>query len=403
MDKKQIILAWELGAGMGHTSRLRPLAERFAASGAGVECLAIREQDAAKHLPCPVEQAPWLKSPKREGPIWGGHLADTLAMLGWAQTEHLLESVRRWREVLQAKQPDMLVMDSAPTAMLASLGLPMKRVWLANHWSTPPRISPIPDLQAQLTGNARPIPDTEPAVVDAINRCMTDHGQPPIAHLCGLFDRAEASPMLSIPEIDPHGPRPETEYLGVWGSQPGPSLPWPPCEHGPDTPGIFAYLKPFTHRAATLKLLAQTGLPVQAFTPQINDQESEAARGGAVHLFTTSIDWLAKQQTTAFIVCHGGAGMTGRALQLGLPVLALPTSLEQTAVSMRASQTGACIAASIEDIASIGSAFEQMFSDDGVFEAAERLAEKYQGYDPDQAADRFADTLLALLQGGETA
>ncbi|MEM9348300.1 MAG: hypothetical protein AAGB26_16955 [Planctomycetota bacterium] len=398
MAKKRILLIWELGAGMGHTSRLRPLAERVMSLGHEVTCTAIREKDAARHLPCPVEEAPWLKAPKRKQPVtWVGHLADTLAALGWSQTDHLRESVRRWRAVLIDEKPDLIVMDSAPTAMLASLGLPMQRVWLANHWSTPPRVKPIPDLQKELTGQNRPIPDTEPAVVEAINACLNEQDQPTITHLYELFDRADDSPMLSIPEIDPHGPRPQTEYLGVWASPSGAAPPWPTCEHGPDTPGVFAYLKPFPHRGATLQLLAQTGLPVQAYTPGLNDIEAKPAGSSNLKCHTSPIDWLAKQQSTAFILCHGGAGMTGQALQLGLPVLALPTSLEQSAVTLRASQTGACIGTNIQDIRSIGSALEQMFSDDGVFEAAEKLGEKYASYSPGQAAIQLADRLTGLV------
>ncbi|MGB0769012.1 MAG: glycosyltransferase, partial [Phycisphaeraceae bacterium] len=315
----------------------------------------------------------------------------------WSDPGHLREAVSRWRDVLIEKRTGMLVMDSAPTAMLASLGLPMKRVWLGNHWSTPPRVSPMPDLQARLTGQARPIPDTEPAVVEAINNCLADQGQPPIEHLYELFDRADASPMLSIPEIDPHGPRDQTEYLGIWGSQPGIAPPWPTCSHGPDTPGVIAYLKPFKHRAATLKLLAETGLPVLAFTPKLCDSETDAATGSNIQLYTEPIDWLAKQAGAAFIVCHAGAGMTGQALQLGLPVLALPTSLEQTAVAVRAAQSGACIAADINEIASIGSAMEQMLTDEKVLEAAEVLGKKYDGYDPASAAQSLADQLLTLV------
>ena len=396
MLKKQMIIAWELGSGMGHTGRLRPLIDRFLASGLAVQCLAIREKDAARQLPCPVEEAPWLKSPPRDGISWIGHLADSLAALGWQKPDHLKKSVDRWREVLIAKRPDVLVMDSAPTAMLASLGLPIMTVWLANHWSTPPRTNQILDLQSRLTGKPRSIPDTEPSVVDAINACLVDQDQVPIAHLYELFDRADVTPMLTIPEIDPYGPRADTEYLGIWGRQPGAAPPWAPCKHGPDTPGIFAYLKPFSHRGATLKLLAETSLPIQAFTPKLSKAEADSIQGDSIQCFTSPIDWLVKQQSTAFIVCHGGAGMTGRAIQLGLPILSLPTSLEQMAVTMRASQTGACVGADIQNISSIGSALEQMFSDESLFEAAGALGKKYEQYNPEQAAMELADTLLAL-------
>lgn len=397
MKIARAILAWELGAGMGHTSRLRPIADRMLASGIEVVCWAIREQDAARQLPCPVESAPWLKPPERASTPWVGNLSDTLAVLGWNDPEHLRQAVGRWRAVLEAQMPDLLVMDSAPTALLASLGLPIKRVWLANHWSTPPRIRPMPDLQAQITGKVRPVPDTEPAVVRAINACLTEQRQAKIKHIYELFDRAEFSPMLSIPEIDPHGPRPETEYLGVWGNQPGPAPPWPPCSYGPDTAGVFAYLKPFPQRAALLKLLAETRLPILAYTPGLTDHESEAARGGAVHLFSQPIDWLAIAQDTAFIICHGSAGMTGQALQLGLPVLALPTSLEQAAVARQAAKSGAVVVADLTDVQSLGNGLHAMLTATSIITAADKLANQYAGYDPNAAANQLADKIIGLI------
>lgn len=383
---------------MGHTTLLKPLAKRMVSLGHEVDCLAIRNEDAARHLPCPVEEAPWLRPPKRSNTQapWIGHLADTLATLGWDQVDHLREAVGRWRAVLIEHKPDLVVMESAPTALLASQGLPMKRARLASHWNTPPRASPLPDLQTQLGGLDRPIPDTEPAVVTAINACLTEQHQPTIASLYELFDRVDNSVMLCIPEIDAHGHREKTEYLGGWGYQTGHAPPWPACQHGPNTPGVFAYLKPFTHRRATLQLLADTGLPVQVFTPELTSAEADTITAKNIELFTSPIDWIAKQTTTAFIVCHGSIGMTSRALTLGLPMLSIPTTLEQTAVTVRASQTGACIGADIQNITSIGSALEQMFSDQHVFKAAERMGKKYESFDPDQTALAYTDRLLAL-------
>lgn len=87
--------------------------------------------------------------------------------------------------------------------------------------------------------------------------------------------------------------------------------------------------------------------------------------------------------------------MTGRAFQLGLPVMALPASLEQSAVAARASETGACIGADPRNIAAIGRALGQMICDEAVLDAAEGLAEQYAGFDPDQAAIALADQLIA--------
>jgi|GEM_PF-2723606 len=346
-------------------------------------------------LPCPVEEAPWLKAPKRESQPWIGHLADTLAALGWSDPGHLQEAVGRWREVLIDHAPDLLAMESAPTALLASFGMPMRRVWLANHWSTPPRVSPLPDINSRITGLARPVPDTEPAVVESINGCLADQDQPPIANLYELFDRADDSMMLSISEIDPHSPRSDTEYLGVWWYRSGYSPPWPSCDHGPDTPGIFAYLKPYPHRLATLRLLAETGLPVLAYAPNMNRLENGYFYGENLCLVDKPIDWLNKRETTAFVVCSG-ADSVAQAIQCGIPVLVLPMSLEQLAVAQQASQSGSAVLADFRDIQSISHGVQKMLLDESITTEAERLGEKYASYNPDEASKQLADRMIIM-------
>ena len=401
MPAIKTIFAWELGGGMGHATRLRPIVEHLQDRGAEVKCLAVRHQDAARLLPCPVEPAPRLTPPARASMPRIAHLADSLIWLGWDQRPLLRSAVARWRAVLEAEKPDALVMDCAPTALLAAQGLPMRLAWLANGWSTPPDIRPIPDILERFTAKPRDVPDTEPQAVVSINACLADLGQDAVVSLADLMKRADLSPMLSIPEIDPHGPRPGVQYLGVWGRQPGATPPWPPCANGPGTAGIFAYLKPFPRRAAILELLARTGRPTLAYTPRLNQAEAKAASGGAVGLFDRPIDWLAMARDAAFIVCHGSSGMTGHAIQMGLPVLAIPLSLEQLAVSAQAASKNAAAIAMPDDERSIAHALHRVQFDESIAKACQSLRQRYADYKPDQAAERLACQILATVDDSD--
>ncbi len=391
-----VLFAWELGAGIGHATRMRPLAEQAMAAGLGVKCLAIRRADAAALMPCPVDEAPWLRAPRHKSPPHIGHLADTLAALGWSDPDHLQEAVRRWRDTLERERPAVLVMDSAPVALLASQSLPIRRVWLADGWNTPPNHSPLPDLTEPVMGLARPVADTEPDVVASINTVLDAYEQPPIDRLYDLFARVQCSAMLTLEELDPHGPRPNTHYRGVWGVQPEAMPVFPASTLGADVPGVFAYLKPFPQRAATLRLLASSGLPTLVFAQGATEVERASIRGGAVRLLDRPVDWCRAADQLAFVVCHASPAMTGLALQYGVPVVGIPLSLEQTAIAKRAAQSGAVIEAHHADAESIRSAMHRVLTDEAVIESAQRFAKQYANLQPDQEANRLGDEIIEL-------
>ena len=395
-----ILFAWELGSGLGHATKMRPLVEHLNTIGCQTKCLAVRRDDATKVLPCMVEQAPVLKPLAAEPPPvrpYVGHLADTLANCGWDRPGHLLQLVRMWQRRLARNRPGVLVMDCAPTALLAAQGMHTKTVWLADQWGTPPAGSALVDMRARHRGAEREVPDTEPAVVASINGCLARMKRPPIRWLGDLFERVDHYSMLAIPEVDPHAPRPGVSYTGMWGAVPGSKPVWPATGASGQKPCVFAYLKPFPFRGMILRELANHGLRVLAYVPNPTEAELRIAQAETVRVETTPVAWQEAASEIAFTVCSG-TNMIAQSLQNGLPVLAIPLSLEQFTVVKQAKKSEAVIPIRLDDMRSVESGIQRLLNDQTVCEAALRLKNKYEGFDPENAAHHLAKQIAGLVR-----
>lgn len=393
-----LLISWELGGGMGHMTRLWPIVERAKLAGLSVQCMAIQKETAEKLLACPVKEAPWIRAPKHRSPPHIGHIADTLAALGWSDTKHLWSAVSRWRDAIKQIQPRSIVMDSSPVALLATQGLPIKRVWVADGWNTPPKVSPLPDMATEILGIKRDAADTEARVVDSINQALVRLEQPTISMLAELFERTDLSDLLTFPELDPFGPRKKKSYRGIWGMPHDNSI----RSLGSDVPRVFAYLKPFPNRAVVLQLLAVSTLPALVYAPSATRIELQAILGSKIKLVDKPIDWRLLANHLTFVIGHASPGITGLSLLMGVPLVGIPLSLEQSAIARRAAQTGALIEAQYHDPESIRSALYRILVDDSFTLAAHRFAEKYSNFDPDREAMRFGDEVAALTKRSST-
>src|SRR5690348_15509947 len=126
-----ILLAWELGAGLGHLQRLRPLAEELLRRGHRVVA-SLRDIPRAGAvfggMQVRLLQAPQkLRPPPDEfkPPLTLPHI---LHNTGFGDDMELAALAGAWRNLLELVRPDAVVFDHSPTALLASRGLPHKRV-----------------------------------------------------------------------------------------------------------------------------------------------------------------------------------------------------------------------------------------------------------------------------------
>src|SRR5262245_34668387 len=117
----KILVAWELGGGLGHLTPLVPIVERLRDHGHRLFA-AVRDLSGidtvfagldVTYLQAPVKVS---KSPDRiEPPRTFAHI---LHNSGFARPAELRAMAEAWRSLYRLVEPDLIVFDHAPTALL---------------------------------------------------------------------------------------------------------------------------------------------------------------------------------------------------------------------------------------------------------------------------------------------
>lgn len=159
-----ILLAWELGGGLGHLVNLQPLARGL--SNRGHRVILVARDLSAAALVLSKDGIELLQTPPVERPARGIGLTYTFAQLlyncGFADPKRLTRRVALWRNWLHDLRPNLIVCDHSPTALLASRGLDIRRATISTGFFRPPDLSPLPNLQS--ASPPGPSPSTTPII-----------------------------------------------------------------------------------------------------------------------------------------------------------------------------------------------------------------------------------------------
>ena len=147
----RILFAWELGGGYGHTSRFLPIGLKLRDRNHEVifvlKDLSHAEMILGRHGFSFLQAPIWL--PKMTGlsnpPL---NYPEILLRFGFHNKETLASMVKAWRQLFALVRPDLLILDHAPTALLASYGGKIPRTIIGSGFSSPPRITPMPNMRA---------------------------------------------------------------------------------------------------------------------------------------------------------------------------------------------------------------------------------------------------------------
>ena len=257
----RIVYAWELGAGYGHLAAFLPLAKALRAAGHEVTCV-IKElthaetllgQHGFDYLQAPLWQ---LQLDTLTHPI---NYAEILFKVGYLSTTGVTGLVKAWRKQLELLQPDLLIVDHGPTALLASRGASFKRLTLGSGFYAPPRITPMPSIRSGTPVTQAKLLETENLALMVINGVAQNLSLPPLKVLCDLF-AVDTSLLCTFPELDLYPQRGAADYIGPTLSlDEGTHFTWP------DTAGpkVFVYLQAgFAHSEKIIAALST--LPVRA-------------------------------------------------------------------------------------------------------------------------------------------
>lgn len=339
-----ILYAWELGSGLGHIDRMLMAARLLRARGHTVQPV-LRDLSRA-HLRLGSEgfvslQAPvWL--PQLANPPALGNYAAVLAAAGWLDPTGLAGLLTAWRRLIGLVQPDWLVCDHAPTAMLAARGLGLRVHAVGNSFELPPlgpadapQFPPMafwdPAQHAKCAGQ-------EALLRNSANQALGLVGDAPLPRLTALFDGVTRV-IASLPELAHYdGYDARTVFIGPsFIGDSGLAPVWPDG----DGPRVFAYLAP-THDefAALMAALRARRLRALVFARGLSAEAAQRLGGPGMRFVTQPVHMGQVLADADLVVSHASVGTVTAAALAGKPQLVLPNHMEQHMVARRVEQAG---------------------------------------------------------------
>jgi hypothetical protein len=384
-----VLLAWELGGGLGHAVPLAALARHLAARGhtvhlawkdTGLVATAFRGAPPAGVLPW---QAPLAMRGSAEAHEPASH-AEILLRAGFEDADRLRGRVLAWRSLVTHCAPSLLVADHAPTALLAArgLGLGLRRALIGTGFSIPTDRCPQPSFRDWEAVAPQRLAEAEDRALNACRQVSAALGESPLPHLAALFDADERF-LLGWPELDHLAPWRDQALRG-WGAWAVGTAGIPPTWPGDASvtgPRLFAYLdRAHPAFAAILAELARGPWRTLAHVDALTYEEARRWRSPWFEPSPRLLDLEAVLAETDAVLCHGNAGTSHAALARGVPLVMLPLQAEHLLLARRVAALGAGVYAWPEEVpSSLRPALQAVLGGPGFRGAARRLAERHAG------------------------
>lgn len=392
----RILFAWELGGDYGHLARLLPVAMELARRG-HFPVFAVRELLGAEAILGP-HGLRWFQAP-----LWTGQLtnlpdpisyAELLMRVGFLNPQALTGICRAWRNLIELLGADLLVLDHAPTALLASRGLGLPRVNLGDGFCIPPATRPLPPFRWWQRENLARLQDSERHAWMTANEVLFALDGPPLASLAELL-ACDAALFCGFAELDHYPDRAPAEFIGpIFALGQGAMVEWPATEK----PRLFAYLKAgYGPLEQALQALARLDASVIAHVPGAS-RKTVSAHASEHFVFSADpVDIEHMRTSCDLAVCHGGAGTTAAMLLAGKPLFLLPMHMEQTMTARRLASLGVAAAATPDQAGQLPKLLKQALAQQAMREAARAFADRHADHDQQDGVRRAADRCENLL------
>jgi hypothetical protein len=369
-----ILIAWELGSGLGHVGRLRPIAAALVDRGHNVT-LAGRDTALCHRIFGPIGarvlQAPLLPeaNPRIRIPCT---FADVLHDSGFRHSENLPAAVNAWRNILQIVKADLVLTDHSPTALLACRGLSISSAVVGTGFLCPPNVSPLPSLRRSVS-NPPWAAEIESLVLKNMNEVLDRIKAPRLCNIAQLYADVDLRFLLTLPEIDHYTGRDEAKYLRPICEIDGEDPVWP---RG-DGRKAFVYLKNHPGLHEVLESLARTDTSILCFVPELDvavERRLPTTRFRVVRR-PQDIREAARQSDAA--ITNGGHGAACEFLLAGTPLIVLPMNLEQQVTGQRVADLGAGVMGSLRKPTEVAQMLRRLLATAEASHAAQEFSYRY--------------------------
>jgi UDP:flavonoid glycosyltransferase YjiC (YdhE family) len=408
MTRPRVMLAWELGANLGHLYRLSRIAAVLRAQGAEpvwvVPPHAMRavtqlvDEYSERVLPAPTWARPGVPGPagaSAAGRLRPRSFAGVLLNLGIGDAAAVSAALARWRDTAAGLDIAGVVLDYAPVAMLAAVAFGWNAVQLSNGFDAPPTSGDAFDAAMRGPWLDRAIEQERERVSSSLlGACGAVSGAKPVEW--PTLISAVPKWLDCLPETDPFGAHRRSasshRYLGPVGIAPGAldDPQWP--TNAGDRPKAFAYLRSSPVASALLRSIAEAGVVVLCANPDGGLAELVNGTARMLRVVSRPVDIAAALAASDTVIGYGSSGFTAQALLAGKQQLLVPADLEKQMVARRVAAlgAGAMITASKE----VQAAIEWALRGDGR-SSASAVSLRYRGTD---WSGRLEHAVSALIQ-----
>lgn len=341
MARPRVLVAWELGGNLGHVTKIARIVEHL--QGEVDLHIALREpwqlRFVAPGLSCnllPAPYAPSRRLHKHEDPA--ENYAGILLTEGWDQQQKLGGLFEAWRGLFASVNPDVLIAQSAPTALFAARSFGLKTAVVGGGYDNPPLCLPMPVFLASSAADRHKNFDIakrqEAQALSTANKVLVDHGVKQADRFCDLIT-PDLSLLVCWPFDDHYGARHKLQpghapYLGpIISYEAGARYRW--AERGGAR--IFAYLRPGAPQAGKgLQALAAMGQRqnVICAAPGLSNEARQSLQDCNVQVEDGPIQLAPLLPDCDLGLSHSSHGISAAFVAAGIRQVCLPNHREQS-------------------------------------------------------------------------
>jgi hypothetical protein len=360
MSVARILLCWELGADYQHLLSLQAIARFYQVKGYEV-WVAGRDVTKLKRLFSDVKinvvQAPFSDSAAELGLEKSAprSYADFLRRCGFHHADALTGLVSAWRTLFAFIQPNLLLCDHAPVALLAArdlsvAGRAVTKVAVGMPFSVPDDNRPAGVFFAgDLAKND--IVRYEDDLVKVINKVCIEFSIPRINNLADLFSDLEKCIFQTYSELDHYGYRSadqryKTSYVGTAV----PDFSEPAVFPHFKGPKIYCHVKGSAETPVLLKTLQAIECSAIVLADGIPESIINAHQSKHISYVDKPVSMRDVLEKSTFAILNGGINSVSLFMKAGIPIGLFPLHIEQFLMAKRVEALNAGFQLNLSDV-----------------------------------------------------
>lgn len=379
-NPKHVVIAWELGAGFGHFALINGLLERLLIKNYKVS-LVVQDINLFTGLDLSkvsIYQAPLQKITKNQIEYQCNY-SDVLFDLSYHNPELLASHIYAWKCLLSLLKPDLLICNFAPTAVLAAHTLNCNVSNIATGFGLPLLLNPLPALRSWVPEAIEKRKNSDIRLLSSINKACVLLGHKQYKSVSFALETSDKV-LITFPELDPYVGRGDLSYWGalfstisqnkeVWKTPKKTKVIIYLKNNLPKTEFIFNSL--LNHDCEVMAYFEGGLIP--------NFYSKELMQNISVVKEALNLELLLKEASC--VVCSAGHGLVANSLLHGVPMLLMPTNLEQkiNTESVKALNAGMEIEAKDQE-KDVAKKLNQILDNETYKKGAQEFQKKYENY-----------------------